>query len=207
MDRVELAPPCRIAAPPGGGGGPLLPWMEAALLVRVRLPAWQHREEAWLHWAVALAPDGSPAASPRRFEPGRYAREPLAGGTTIGADVPGPGEAEARAFVGDLLASWRPVVHRHVELGLVSGLDEPREAFRRRCLAALRPLLTDATGRRESAAAELARVAGGIETAVVERADVELRFARVGVGWYPEGREPVLPPDELLITGAARGAR
>jgi hypothetical protein len=205
VTRYEIAPACRVAASPGSRPAAWSPWLEAALSLRVTVPEWQHDEGSWAHWA---APAGDPAAAPRRYDPGRFAVVAGAPDAAAAGTAPaGLDEVAARGFVERVLAGWRPALHRQSSLGLVSRLDEPREEFRRRCLALLRPLLSGGGADREAVAARMAKVAAGIESLVLEAGRLEVRHARVAVVWYPDGRVPAVPVAELMVGGAARGAR
>jgi len=204
MLRFELAPPRHL--PPAGGGGSCrwVAWLEAALLVRVAVPAWAHVEESWVHWAFRLAPDGGADGRARPFDPAARAALP---GAPPAALRPGVGESEARAIVGDEWARWRPALHRHPDLGVVSRLGESADAFRRRCLSPLRPLARRGGADAATVAARLGELAAGVESMRLGAENVEVRAARVAVAWYPEGTEPAPLPDDPMVAGAVRESR
>lgn len=207
MTRFEIAAPCHVPALPGGGAGRHAAWIEAALLVRVTVPEWQYGEETWVHWTASVGEDGRPIAVPRRFDPGRFAVAPGEPDPAVSKGAVRVGEADARKFVAGVLAQWNPVVHRQSTLGLVSRLDEPRDEFRKRCLALLRPLLHGGGADRDAVASRLAQIAAGIESEALRHDRFAVRHARIGLVWYPDGREPAAPAAELMIAGGVRGNR
>jgi hypothetical protein len=180
-------------------------WLEAALLVRTTVSAWEHADEGWLHWAVRLTADGAPAGDVVSFDPGRHASasgEPPSGERTHGPIV--LDEGMARRWLAGTLAAWRPALHRHADLGLVSRLDEPGEEFRKRCLTPLRPLLQGRGKVSAEAAERLSRLARGIETIQLAPEHLDVRCARVAVVWYPCKAEPASAGGDPMVTGQAR---
>jgi hypothetical protein len=204
--RLEIAPACHVVAPPGDVAPCHSAWLEGALRLRATVVPWHFREEAWSHWAAPLGGDGASWGAPRRFDPGRFA---LAPGRPDGATAPDPalGEQAAAAFVELVIGQWRPVLHRQPELALVSRLDEPLEEFRRRCRSALRPLLTAGPADPAELATESARLSAAIESISLGGEEIIVLHGRIGVVWYPVGREPAAASPELMLAGAARGGR
>jgi hypothetical protein len=210
MTRLELAPPRHVPPRPGDPCGSWAPWLELSLLVRASVPEWGHVESAWFHRAFAVGPDGSPAGEGVPFDPA--ARAALPGEPQGTLDVRRPAavtEGAARAVVADALATWRPALHRHLELGAVSRLDEPAGEFRRRCLAPLRALVQAGGGGAAAAelAARLEALARGIETARLDSGSLDVQSARVAVVWYPTGSGPQPPASDPMVAGDARERR
>ena len=195
---------------PDGSDGGWTAWIEAALLVRAEIPAWDHVEETWVHWAFRPAAEGAPAGPAPSNDPAVRAAVP--GAPAIeGQARPATAidEAAARELVAGHLARWRPAVHRQRDLGIVSRLGEPRETFRKRCLSPLRPLLRAGAGAIAQAelAARLVALASGIETIQLGADSLELRCARMAVVWHPEGAGPASAPPDVMATGAAKEKR
>ncbi len=207
MTRYEIGRPCHVAAPAAGQAAHYAPWLEAALLVRIEIAAWQLRDEDWAYWAALLDASGKPTGEPRRFDRGRYAMAPGEPEGLMPLATDPIGESVAHSFVDAVLARWHPRVHRQAALDLVSRLDEPREEFRRRCLTLLRPLLGRDGAAGENLAERLGRIASGVETVDLGREEIAVRYARVGVVWYPAGREPAQSAAALMTGGAVRGER
>ena len=204
-----MAPPRHVPPARGVETGAWSPWLEAALLVRTEIPAWEHAEEAWLHWTFRVTPDGRPFGPARAYDPSCHAAVPGEPETGGGPPLPEIREAAARELVAEHLAGWRPVVHRHRELGVISRLDEPGETFRKRCLSPLRPLLQrdGASMPPAEIAARLGTLASGIETAHLGADSLELRCARLAVVWYPAGIGPALAPVDPMVSGPAKESR
>ena len=208
MVRWEFQPECHVRPSSGGGACAWDAWLEAAVLMRATVAAWEYADEVWLHWAVRLDVAGAPEGDVRGFDPGRYAR--AAGRPPGGAHHRSPivlDEAMARGWVSGRVAAWRPVVHRHAELGIVSRLDESADEFRKRCLAPLRPALRSGGVAAVAVAERLGDLARGIETLRFEPGHHELRCARVAVVWYPAGTAPACAGGDAMVTGAPRGRR
>jgi hypothetical protein len=209
MVRFEISQPRRVRPPDGADAAAWVPWLETALLVRVEIPAWGHAEETWLHWAFRVAPDGRPGGAALAYDPGCRAAIPGAPEAGVERFPTRIRESEVCGFVAEQLASWRPVVHRHRELGVVSRLDEPAESFRRRCLAPLRPLLQrgGASTARAEVAARIGALASGIESMRLGAASLSVRCAQAAEVWYPEGTGPALSPADRMVAGTAQEAR
>jgi hypothetical protein len=201
-----LQAPRWIGARGASDGAEFVPWLEVSALVRLRVDAWRHDDRFWVHWAVPC-PGGAPQpGSARRFDPGRragQAGEPHEAGRGGQA----PGDDVARNTAARLLAGWRPLLHRHELLELVSRADEPVEQFRRRCLAAFGPAVRSGELRGEQAQATLARLADGIESRTLGPAEVEAESVQVRIAWYPADEPPTTAADDLLLVGAVRQAR
>jgi hypothetical protein len=91
-----------------------------------------------------------------------------------------------------------PQVHYHPVLRLSSRLDEPREEFRRRCANIFSRVARQqggATSGREAGA----RLAEVYESRTLTSDELEVLWWRVGVGWYPNGVEPVLAHVDPLV--------
>jgi hypothetical protein len=206
--RLDLAP-VRTVPPRLDDGAPMwAAWIEVALLVRAEVPAWAWAESAWLHRAIAVAGEGRPGGTSVPFEPAARAASP--GEPPLerrAGPPPRVGREEARALAAAVLASLRPEVHRHAELGLVSRLDEPAGEFRRRCLAPLRALLPGGGPPSADAAARVAALVRGIETVALGAGQLATEYARVGVAWYPVGSGPRPAESDAMLAGAARGQR
>lgn len=205
--RIEVVlPRCRGPLVPGCAKV-WTPWVEVALLVRVHVRDWDHDDEAWVHWAVVVVDGRAVPARARAFDPGRRAGTP---GEPPEALRRCPCVLEARSageLCAELLEAWRPRLHRHPGLAIVSRLDEDEAAFRRRLLAGLGPLLRAGGAPVAGDLGSLARLAAGIETRPLDAGTMEVTVARLGVGWYPEGAEPETPTSELATLGGARTTR
>jgi hypothetical protein len=201
-----LQGPRWIHARGASGGAEFVPWLEVSALVRVRVDAWQHDERLWLHRAVPCA-DGAPRLdAARAFDPGRRAGRAGEPADSLRAGAP-PDERAALEAGARLLAGWRPLLHRHDLLGLVSRPDEPVEQFRHRCLGALGPAIRSGGLRGDGAQAALARLAGGIESRALGAGEVEAESVQVRIAWYPADEPPTTNADDLLLVGAVRQVR
>jgi hypothetical protein len=172
-----------IASPAGAAPDRWAPWVELSLLVRIE--AEEVRETHWLHWAVPLA--GARSDALRSFDP------------TLRAAAPGPppGLAPAQladelstAFLSFALGALPRVLHRHRRLGIVSRPGEHCDAFRRRIMGAISPLLRSGALGGEDRALLAGELAAGIETVPLDEGQVAVDRAYLGVGWYPEGVKP-----------------
>lgn len=171
------------------------------------LDAWSIDTTLWRRWAVPFR-DGAPViAEAVVFDSGRRAG-------AVGEPAPelraGEGElddARAEEVVSGLLASWRPELHRAAALGLFSEVGEPRDAFRRRCQAALGEVVRGGSLQGDVGATTLQVVRASIETRVVESAAIELLAARAGIGWYRAEDQPGEADGELMIEGQVRTRR
>ena len=196
--RPELVPPRTISAPAGTDPTDYRPWVETAALVRVSVARWGFSEDTWVHWAVPVLEGRVEQAGTVPFDPGRraaFSGEPPVEQRRCDAVLD---EAVARRLCDALLAQWRPQVHYHPVLRLSSRLDEPSEAFRRRCAA----LVNRTVRRREGSAFDTegaVRLAGAIESRVVTGEELEVLHWRVGVGWYPAGVGPAPAPRDPLM--------
>lgn len=200
-----LQPPRWIHARGSTDDVAFVPWLEVSALVRVRVEEWRHDDRIWVHWAVAC-PGGSPRLdAARAFDPGRRAGRAGEPGDRLRAGAP-PDERAALDAGARLLTGWRPLLHRHDLLGLVSRPDEPLELFRRRCLGGLGPMIRSGQLRGPGAQAATARMAAEIESRTLGPAELEAESLQVRVAWYADGDEPALAGADLLVDGAARQA-
>ncbi len=200
--RPELRPARTVSAPAGGAPVEYRPWVEVALQVRARVPAWGLEEDGWVHWAVPVRAGRPDLNAARPFDPGRRAAvvgeppdEVRQGETTLD-------ESEAAGICEVLLARWQPRVHFHSDLRIPSRLEESLEDFRRRCLRLLPPPLRGG-GLQGSEAAEAARLAASIESRTIADDELLVLTLRVGLGWYPAGVEPAAAPADPLMRGPA----
>ena len=206
MAAPELQPPRLLHPSPAAADAGFVAWLEVSALVRVRVEAWRHDERLWLHWAVPCAGGTPRIDGARPFDPGRRA-----GRVGEPADALRAGAApEARAALeagSRVLAGWRPQLHRHAPLDLVSRPDEPIAEFRHRCLGVLGPALRSGRLRGAEAPAELGRLAAAIDTRSLGATEIEAENLQVRVAWYPVDEAPATAGADLLVTGAARRAR
>jgi hypothetical protein len=207
VSRLEIAPTCHVAAPAGSAVPDFSPWLEVALRLEIAVAAWQVREQAWSHFAMPLAPDGSVRGAPRRFDPARHAL--VQGQPASGVIDPDPvaGDDVLVAVVERLIGQWRPLLHRQPALDLVSRLDEPLEEFRRRCRGVLRPLLAARPADAAALAEQAARLTAAIESISLGVDEITVLHGRARVVWRPAGREPAPASAELMLLGAPRGGR
>jgi hypothetical protein len=206
--RLDLEP-ARTVPPRLDAGAPRwAPWIEVALLVRASVPAWAWAATEWVHRAAEVAGDGTPAGEPVPFEPSARAAFPGEPPPDRRAGPPPRLDHEkARALAVAVLAAWRPAVHRHAELALVSRLDEPADEFRRRCLAPLRPLLQGGGPPPADAAARLAALARGIQSMTLGPEHLDALCARVAVAWHPAGGGPRPAAGDAMVAGTVRERR
>lgn len=210
MTGPELEPPRHVLPRPGDPCGSWVPWLELSLLVRANVREWGHVESAWFHRAFAVGSDGSPAGDAVPFDPAARAAVPGEPPAMNGDRPPAAvAKGAAREVVAAVLSNWRPAVHRHPELEVVSRLDEPADEFRRRCLAPLRPLVQAGGGGAAAAAraARLGALARGIETVRLDPECLEVLIARLAVVWYPAGSGPRPPASDPMVAGGARECR
>lgn len=191
--------PPRTVAPGGEGEGkPLSPWLEVTLLVRVSVPEWSMEELAFSHWAAPW--EGKTTGLPwRRFDPGRWA---AFSGVPADVAVAPLTVAEAEVLVGDVMAFLPQEMYHQPLLGLNSAFDEGFSAFRHRCLKAVARTVQEGLLRRDPAAAQVvARVVDGIQRRSLKPEERELLEARVGLAFYPEGKEPSVASGNLMVEG------
>jgi len=196
--RPELVSPRIISAPAGAAPADYRPWVEVAALVRVSVTGWDLSDEAWVHWAVPVVDGILDVDGAVSFDPGRRAAFPGEPPIELRRGGAALDEAGASGLGEALLSQWKPEVHYHPVLRLASRVDEPSEAFRRRCAA----LVNRAVPRRDGSAcdaAEAARLAATIESRVVTGEELEVLHWRVGVGWYPAGVGPAPAPRDPLM--------
>jgi len=196
--KVVLLPP-RTVAPSGEGARQNLScWLEVTLVLRLSLPEWGMEELAFAHWAAPW--EGKTAGLAwRRFEPGRWA---ALSGMPEGVDEVSLSVAEAESVVREVMELLPGEMYHQPALGLVSAFDESFSAFRHRCLKAVARTVQEGLLRRDPAAAQVvAQVIDGIERKTLAPEERQLLEARVGFAFYPEGREPSLPSENLMIEG------
>lgn len=206
MGNVELGAPRCVSAPVGMQVTGYWPWVEISAWLQVVIASWEHRDHCWRHWALPFREELDPSSA-RGFEPG--VRSACQG------DPPAPLRLQparlelgaAQLIVARVLGHWHPILHRHADLRLTSALDEPRESFRRRCLALAGGPLRRGELVGQGAGLALARLAGGIESRVLAAGELIVERARVAVGWYPGGLEPEAGTTELMTSGGVRQAR
>ncbi len=206
MIEAAVAPARTVPAPGAARAARYLPWLEVASLVRVDVPAWGHREDAWLHWAAPVAAGRVVTESVRRIWPGAraaFAGEPPAAQR---GDAGIEDEAALRAATLAVWRGWRPEVCRHRTLDAVSSIGEGRDDFRRRCLSGLGDAVRSGRlGHRDAPA--LAGVAGDIEVRVLDGGECRPLVLRGGVVWRPEGAEPRAALRDLMLGGGVRPPR
>jgi len=196
--RPELVPPRIVSAPAGAAPADYRPWVEIAALVRVSVARWGFSEDTWVHWAVPVLEGRVEQAGTVPFDPGRCAAFPGEPPVELQRGEAALDEAGASSLGEALLSQWKPEVHYHPVLRLSSRLDEPSEAFQRRCAA----LVNRTVRRREGSAFDTeaaARLAAAIESRVVTGEELEVLHWRVGVGWYPAGVGPAPAPRDPLM--------
>jgi hypothetical protein len=187
--RPDLVRPRTISAPAGAAPAGYRPWIEVAAVVRVSVAGWGLDDTSWVHWAVPVSEGQPEPSSAVTFEPGRRAALPGKPSPELRRGEAALDETAAAGLCEALLARWRPRVHYDAALRLPSRLDEPLEAFRRRCLGLFGPV----PGRREGCdrgGEEAERLAEAIESRALSGDELEVLLWRVGVGWYPTGVEP-----------------
>ncbi len=201
---VDLAGPRSISSPIGARAPRFAPWLEVAVRVRLVVEPWAYRECAWVHWAVPVQQGTLRLDGARPFDEGRRA-------ASVGEPPPDLREAdfavtpdEASRVTRSLVGAWRPTLHRHAELNLVSLPDEGREAFCARCLALLAPAVRRGG---PTVSARIARLAQDIETLRLGREGLELLAARARIGWYPAGIEPGETANREMVSVRSRRAR
>jgi hypothetical protein len=197
--RPELSAPRTISRPAGAGSATYLPWVEVSALVHLAVSAWGVEDTTWMHWAMPVD-DGRPNVERMiGFDPNRRAATPgePAVSARAGRSDLNPDEV---ARVCEVLAEvWKPRLHFHAGLRLASGLDEPIEVFRRRCLALLAPVLRNLESPR--CKVESARRTSTIESRELGGPELKVLRWRVGVGWYPSGIEPSPAPEDPMMFG------
>jgi len=202
----EFLQPRLLHPSPAAAAGGFTAWLEVGALVRVRVEAWQHDERLWMHWAVPCAGGVPEIDAARPFDPGRRAGRAGEPGESVRAGR-APDERAALAAATGLLAGWRPQLHRHARLGLVSRPDEPVDQFRRRCLGVLGPTIRSGRLGGPAAPAELGRLAAEIETRTLGDGEIDTESVQVRVAWYPVDEAPAAAAADLLVGGAARQRR
>lgn len=192
--KLVLAPPRTVA--PGKGGRELRPWLEVTLVVRVLVPAWEVDELVFAHWAARWE-GGATGLSWRAFEPGRWA-------ATVGEPAEACGPRLDTELAGSLVVGVLELLPREMycqpALGFVSALGESFSAFRHRCLKAVARTVQEGLMRRDPKAAQVvAQVVDGIERRSLGPEERQVVEARVGVAYYPEGLEPGLASEDLMV--------
>ncbi|MBI4916331.1 MAG: hypothetical protein HY825_10830 [Acidobacteria bacterium] len=169
--------------------------------------SWAVDATLWRRWAVPFR-GGAPAiADAVVFDSGRRAGAVGEPAPELRAGEAELDDARAEEVVSGLLAGWRPELHRSAALGLVSEIGEPRDAFRRRCQAALGEAVRGGALQGDAGVATVQAVRASIETRVVEPAAIELLAARVGIGWFGAADQPGEADGELMIAGQVRTRR
>lgn len=155
-------------------------------------------ELAFAHWAAPWEGKTSGLAW-RRFDPGRWA---AFSGAPPGVAVSAVTLGEAETLVGEVMELLPREMYHQPQLGLVSGFDESFAAFRHRCLKAVARTVQEGLLRREPAAAQaVARVVDGIQRRSLKPQERQLLEARVGLAFYPEGKEPSVASENLMVEG------
>lgn len=196
-----------MSQPFAGRHGLYAPWLELALWVEVVVPAWQHRDQRWLHWAVPAAEGRWVPSAAFHCDPGRRAGRP--GEPEPGLrreEAPSGGESLAET-ARRVVSGWPPVLYRHADLGLVSDLGEVREQFRRRCLALARPAVLHEASEGRDGAALIAGLVAGIEDMPLGKGEVRPARFTARLAWYPEDLPPRPLAGELMVRGPVRGER
>ncbi len=167
-------------------------------MVRVSVPDWGVEEVAFFHWAAPWEGKTTGLAW-RRFDPGRWAA--FSGLPAAVALVPLT-VAEAETLVAEVRKLLPREMYRQPLLGVSSAFDESFSAFRHRCLKAVARTVKEGLLRREPAAAQaVAHVVEGIERRSLKPEECELLEARVGLTFYPEGKEPSVASENLMVEG------
>ena len=205
--QAEVLSPRTLSQPVTGRRGMYAPWLEIAMLVEVAVPSWQHRDQRWLHWAVPPAESRWVPGAAFFCDLGRRAGRP---------GEPGAGERSEEAPAGaeclveaarQVVSTWRPVLYRHADLGLVSELGEAREQFRRRCLALARPAVLSGASGGPDGAALIARLVAGIQAMTLGEDEVRPARVTARLAWYPADLPPQPLAGELMVHGPIRGGR
>jgi hypothetical protein len=186
--RLSLVPPRTVSKPTTSTNADYRPWIEVSALARVVVSAWDVKETAWVHWAAPIREGVIDVERVVGFDPGRRAATPCAPGPAVRTEDADVGEEEASRVCKAIADQWRPRLHFHPRLRFASSVDEPSEAFRRRCLALMIPALRNLEASRR--AAETAKLLAEIESRDLNGGEVIVLMWRVGVGWYPAGIEP-----------------
>ncbi len=198
--RPEFSAPRTVSSPAGGELQRYRPWVEVSALVRVSVAGWDVAETAWVHWAVPVKDGRADLEGTVVFDPGRRAAAPGEPAAELRAGESALDEEEAVRVCEALAERWRPRLHFHNQLRLASRLDEPPDAFRRRCLALLAPVLRNVDSSRRKG--EFARLAASIESRELRAGELHVLRWRVGVGWYPSGIEPAAAPEDPMMLGS-----
>jgi hypothetical protein len=207
MVRACVLPPRTLSQPVAERGGTFTPWVEVSAQVVVRVAAWGHEEAGWVHWAAPVL-DGEIAFDDvRPCDPSLRAGRPGGPEGLQTGTLETPSESEIRETATRLWSRCRVDLYRLPTFGLISGIGEPKEAFRRRCLGLLGP-----GPRREApagpyAAVTLARLAPSIETVSLGPDELDLRCLEGRIGWYPPGHEPSLAVARGTVTAPERARR
>jgi hypothetical protein len=207
VPRIELLPARFHPSGPGQASSTFHPWLEVSARLRVSLSTWPIDTTMWRSWAIPFR-GGAPAITEAVvFDSGRRAG-------AVGEPAPELRAGEASFDLGRaeevilaLLSRWRPEVHRAVALGLVSEVGEARDAFRRRCQAALGEAVRAGALQGDAGAATLQSVRASFESRFVEPAAIELLTARAGIGWYGAEDQPAATGGELMVAGEVRTRR
>jgi hypothetical protein len=176
------------------------PWVEVNALVRVVVADWDVLDTAWAHWAIPLDAGRAEVNRAIGFDPSRRAATPGEPAVGVRARRGNLEEGEAERVCEALAGRWRPRLHLHTELRVVSRLDESVEGFRRRCVALSAPVLRRLDPSRR--AGEIARLAAAIETRELRGSELDVLRWRVGVGWYPSGIEPAGWAEDPMMLGS-----
>jgi len=206
MLRPWLEPPRTVSAPAGVVPASYRAWIEVAAQLAVEAEPWGASQREWLHWAVPVR-DGEPAPeAARTFDPARRAAWSGAPPASRREGEPRLDAERASALCAALAQELAPSLFRSAELGLVSRLGESRAAFKARCLDAAAPAMARGGAAGTAGRRALATLVGAIEERRLGAEELRFESWRVGVGWYPEGIEPVAPAAEPLLhaTGGRR---
>ncbi|MGE5236596.1 MAG: hypothetical protein ACM3O7_09625 [Acidobacteriota bacterium] len=204
MVRAEILPPRTLSRRVTERGGIFLPWVEVSAQVVVRVASWGREEAGWVHWAVPVVDGKIVIDRVRACDPGlRAGRLGGPDGLAVGTREE-PSESEIREAAAALWSRCRLEVHRLGDSGPVSRIGEPRDVFRRRCLALLRPSHAREVSAGSRGAGTLASLAASIETITPGPDELEVRRLEARVVWYPPGQEPSLAVDRVTVPSPQR---
>jgi hypothetical protein len=205
--RIELLPTRFHPSGSGRVSRAFHPWLEVSARLIVSMDAWAVEATLWRRWAVPFR-SGTPAiAEAVVFDSGRRAGAVGEPAPELRAGEAELDEARAEAVVSGLLAGWRPELHRAAELGLVSEIGEPRDAFQRRCRVAMGEAVRVGALQGDAGAATLQAMRASIETRLVEPGAIELLAARVGIAWCGVADQPAEADGEPMVAGQVRTRR
>ncbi|MCS7182529.1 MAG: hypothetical protein NZ869_05405 [Thermoanaerobaculum sp.] len=195
--KVVVTPPRTIPAPEAQEAK-YAAWVEITLVIQLRVPDWGVDEVVFAHWAMPWEGEAS-AGGWRRFDPGARAARPSA---PLGVPEVTLNPERAKALVDEVRALVPRRLHRQPALGMVSQFGEELGSFRHRCLRAFAPSVQQGLLRRDPQAARaVAQMVDGIETRELTAEEGAFLEARVGLAYYPQGVEPRLLPDRLMVEG------